>query len=101
MASNKVMEDYRGNSSFTRWFVLGCVIVAILLVVATIRWSTAQVAFLHAFDKLLETATWVFLGGKSPEIVNAFRAKIQAVIAGKSSSDPAPAPDPPAPPAEG
>ena len=87
MASNRLMQDYQGNTSFTRWIVLACFVAALCIVCATVMWPQVQTALLHAFDKLLETATWLFLGGKSPEVVNAFRAKISAML-GKSSANP-------------
>ena len=88
------MQDYQGNTSFTRWIVLGCFVAAICIVGATIYWPQVQTALLHAFDKFLETATWLFLGGKSPEVVNAFRGKINAML-GRSDPKPEPSPDPP------
>lgn len=94
MANNKLMQDYQGNTSFTRWIVLGCFVAALCIVGATIYWPQVQTALLHAFDKLLETATWLFLGGKSPEVVSAFRAKISAML-GQSGQTQAASTDPP------
>lgn len=77
---SSIMEDYQGNSSFTRWATLGLLVAALCIVGATVRWPAAKDALLHAFDKVMETAVWIFLGGKSPEVVAAFSAKIKSLI---------------------
>jgi hypothetical protein len=76
---NDLMQDYKGNASFSRWAALGLMLVGVGLVVAIIRWPQVQQAMLHAFDKCLETATWIFLGGKSPEMLDALRAKLKGL----------------------
>lgn len=64
---NNVMEDFRGNKSFTRWAVLGLLILGVGSAWAAVHWAQAKDVLLHAFDKMLDTAVLLFFGGKAPE----------------------------------
>jgi len=70
------MQDYKGNSSFTRLITLLLILAAVGALCGAAR--TESDRLLHGFDKLLETAAVIFLSGKGPEIVDAAKTTVTA-----------------------